>query len=365
MTKNPEYCTTHSAYIYDRGGMQRLGQLGQITKVGWGRVRDDISFGEVTIAEPSVECQALLAQVRANRHELVIYEGEERRWEGPISLVSLTETGGTIEARDVMYYVFRTASRAGRKSVPSETVIERSVALLQQLSRKEALYPPVNVLPYVRTFTTPNDARTAKRTRPYETTVFDDIDSLAQYSGMDYTVLGRSIMLFDTHTRWAVTPPVTQADFLADIIISEYGMQGATHAYSTSFEGLIGQAADNGNDPYYGEWEVIDSAYNEEGTTAPTQAALNSQADRNLAGKNPVPIYVRVPQNATLSPDSALTTDVLVPGIRIPLRAHRLGRDFDTVQKLDTMKVTETGGLTKVQVTMSPASLNDEEAVTS
>lgn len=358
---NIEYCTTHAAYIYDRGGMQRLGQLTQITQVQWGRQRDDISFATVTVQFPDAECQQLLSDVRSSRHELVIFNGDERVWEGPISLFNMTADGAVIEARDVMHYLFFTACRAGRRSYPSETVIERAYGImLAELDRKEALYPPINVLPHVRRFVSAGDARTAKYTKRFETTVYDDIDAMAMRSGLDYTVIGRSILLFDTHTVWATTPPVTQDDFLSEITITEYGMQTATHAYATSFEGLWGMGVGSVNDPYYGEWEIIDGAYNEEGTEAPTKAALVSQATRNLAGKMPPALVVRVPQNATLSPSSSLRIADLVPGIRIPLKAIGLSREVDQMQKLNNMRVTEKGGNTTIQVTMGPASATDE-----
>lgn len=364
MSKGLAFCKVHTAYIYDRGGRQRIGALGQVTSIQWGRQRDDLSFATVVVEQASAACQAVLGQIRVNRHELVIFEGEKRRWEGPISLLSLTETGATIEARDVMHYAYFTAQHAGRRSWPVETVIARAKALITtEMARKELLTPPYNVVPHVRTFVSSGDARTAKRTRPYETTVFKDIDQMAIYSGLDYTVVGRSIILFDTHTVWGTTQPVTQADFMSDIILSEYGMGGATSSFAISFEGLVGTAVNNGDDPFYGEWEIIDGAYNEEGTEAPTQAALDSQADRNLNGKNPPPLVARVPQNATLSPDSSLRVDDLVPGIRIPLQARRMGRDLDQMQKLDSMRVTEKGGKVTVQVTMSPASASDEEGV--
>lgn len=353
------YCTVHTAFIYDRGGLTRLGQLDGLTRVRWGRQRDDTSFGSVDIAAPSVRCRELLGQIRANRHELVIFNGDERVWEGPISINDQWADGARIEARDITYYLFRTAVRAGRRSNPVETVIDRAVGLLSELSRKEALTPPINVLPYVVAYRGSGDARTARVTRPYETTIFDDIDGMAMRSGLDYTVVGRSLVLFDTHTIWGVTEEVSEEDFLGDVRVTEYGMNGATHAYATSFEGLVGKASANANDPYYGEWEVIDSAYNEEGSEAPSQGALNSQADRNLAGKNPVPVQVQVPQNATLSPESRLRLKDLVPGIRIPLKSARTARDLDQMQKLDSMDVTEDAEGIQIRVTLSPASASD------
>lgn len=356
-------CQTHTAYIYDRGGRQRIGQIDPLTSVVWNRQRDEISIGNVVTAMPSADCAALLETVEPNRHELVIFRGKDRVWEGPITRIGFHRTYVEVEARDVMHYAYRTILHAEYdNSYPNiVTTVQRSLNVLAELGRKEALTPPINVLPYVTAYTTPNDSRTSRRTVPYQSTVYEDIDSMAQKSGMDYTVVGRSILLFDTHTVFAKTPTVTEADFLGDIVVTMYGMEHATHSVVTSEEGIYGSAG--ANDPYYGEWEILDTAYNEEGTDPPTQAALQSQAERNLNGRNPVPLVVRVPDNSTLNPAGVLTINDLVPCVRVPLRATLTAKKVAQMQKLDSVKVTETAesGET-IQVTLAPASKNDEDA---
>lgn len=356
-------CETHTAYIYDRGGARRIGQIDPLTSVVWNRERDEISIGNVTTAMPSAECQKMLENVEPNRHELVIFYGSIRVWEGPITRVGFHRTYVEIEARDVMHYAYRTIMHAEYdNSYPNiQTTVQRSLNVLGELSRKEALTPPINVLPHVTAYTTPNDSRTSRKTVPYQSTVYQDIDSMAQKSGMDYTVVGRRIMLFDTHTVWAKTATVTEADFLGDIVVTMYGMEHATYSVVTSEEGLYG--ASGANDPFYGEWEILDTAYNEEGTDPPTQAALQSQAERNLSGRNPVPLVVRVPDNSTLNPQGVLTINDLVPCIRIPLRATLTAKKVVQMQKLDHVTVRENAdtGL-QIQITLAPASKNDEEA---
>jgi hypothetical protein len=355
-------CTIHTAFIYDRGGARRLFQIDLPSSIKWGRLRDDISGATVIIRDPSKGCQESMTKVHPNRHELVIYRGTERVWEGPISRMGWHRDFIEVEARDVMYYAYRTVMRAGydNSSTNVDTTINRSIDVLGELSRKEALSPPINVLPYITAYTTPNDAQTTRKTVPFQSTVFQDIDSMAHRVGMDYVVIGRSILLFDTHTVWAKTPQVTEADFLGDIIVTYYGLEHATHATVTSGEGLYGTTG--ANDPFYGEWEILDQAYDESGTVAPTEAALLSQAVRNLDGRNPVPLHVRIPDNSQLNPNGVLQMKHLVPGIRIPLRATLLSLEVSQMQKLDRVTVTEDGERGEaITVIMSPASQNDEE----
>lgn len=355
-------CENHTAYIYDRGGAQRLFQIEPLTSVEWERLRDDISHAVVTIVNPGEDCQRDMLKVHPNRMELVIYRGKERVWEGPISRMAWHADRIEIEAKDVMHYAYRTIMHAAYKNAyPNvQTTIQRAINILGgELARKEALDPPINVLPYITAYTTANDSETSKSTVPYESTVFDDIDAMAWRSGLDYTVLGRRILLFDTHTAWFTTPTVTEADFLSEIVVTQYGMEGATFAAVTSSTGVVGTAG--ANDPFYGEWEILDSAYNEDGTSDPTLAALISQAERNLDGRNPVPLHVRVPDGSQLNPNGTLKMEHLIPGVRIPLRATLLTLKVAQVQKLDRVVVTEDGEAgEKIAVTLFPASQNDE-----
>lgn len=354
-------CETHTAYIYDRGGATRLFQINPLTSVLWERLRDDISHAVVTIVNPGPECQRQMLAVHPNRMELVVFRGEDRVWEGPISHMAYYRDRIEIQAKDVMYYPYRTIMRSAYSNAyPNiQTTIQRAINILGgELGRKEALDPPINVLPFLTAYTTANDAETSKSTVPYESTVFDDIDGMAWRSGLDYTVLGRRILLFDTHTVWYTTPTVTEADFLSEIVVTQYGMEGATHSAVTSSTGVIGTAG--ADDPFYGEWEILDSAYNEDGTTNPTQDALTSQAVRNLDGRNPVPLHVRVPDGSELNPNGTLRMEHLVPGVRIPLRATLLTLKVAQMQKLDRVVVTEDGEAgEKIAVTLYPASLND------
>lgn len=361
-------CETHTAYIYDRGGKRRIGILDPLTYVTWGRTLDDISSSTVRTVAPSWECAKMLAEVMPGRHEMVVFRGTERVWEGPITRLAYHSNYVEIEARDVMHYAYRTVMHAAHDNhYPNiQTVVERArEILLDELARKEALDPPINVLPYLVTMATSADARTSRKTIPFESTVFEDIDSMAQYAGLDYTVVGRRIIVVDTHTVYARTQTVTEADFIGDVVITLYGMDLATEAW------VLGQEAEDGTtpvghyggtDPYYGEWEVLDTPYNEGGEESVTQGALDSQAQRNIAGKNPTPLMVRLPQGSTLNPAGILKIGDLVPGVRIPLRATLTARKIAQMQKLKEVRVTEEEGTGEtIQVTMNPASLNDED----
>lgn len=359
-------CEKHSAAIYDRGGKRKIGDLDPISRVKWERRRDDPSTASVYIASPGIECQKVLGLVEAGRVELVIFRGTERVWEGPVMRVAYQGASVEVEARDVMVYLVRTIMRHeyDNRFPNVSKVLDRIKRInIAELARKEALDPPVNVLQHIQyiyaTAGQAEDAKTASHTLPYEMTLFNHIDSYAARGGIDYTVVGRSIMFFDVHQRIGQTPMVTGDDFIGDPVITQYGMELATYVAHTDGKGHYGDAG--GVDPYYGEWEVLHQAYDEDAQGAdpedlPSVAELEDQAQRTLkAGIRP-PLVVRIPDNTRLNPNGVLTIADLVPGVWIPLSASLPGRSLNQMQKLDNMSVEETAsGGEVIKVTLSPA----------
>lgn len=358
-------CEKHTVYLYDRGGKRKLGDLGPLSRVKWGRNRDEPSNATVYIESVGLECAKVMALAETNRTEIVIFRGGERVWEGCVTHISYQGWNVEIQARDVMVYVLRTAMHGeyDNRYPNNGLVLDRVKRIMDaEMARKEACDPAYNVLPHVQyIYATGNatDAGTAAHTLPYELTLFEHIDSYAARGGLDYTVVGRSILFFDVHTRIGQTPMVTAGDFLGDPVITQYGMELATRVIMTDGKGHAGIAG--GVDDYYGEWEILHQAYDENAgpvdeNDIPTVAEMTSQAKRTYEqGKRP-PLVVRVPDNTSLNPNGVLTISDLVPGVWIPLSASLPGRTVQQMQKLDSMTVEETGeGGETISVTMSPA----------
>lgn len=360
------YCETHEAFLYDRGGKDRLGSLGNMDRVQWERIRDEISSASVRITSRGLVCDTTLGLAAAGRTELVIFRGGIRVWEGPVTHIAYQGTGVEITARDVGHYVYRTAMtkeydnrypRIGKVT----TRIHR--ILMDELVRMEAQDPPVNVRPHIVLHEAAGDAKTSSRTLPYQMTVYEHMDTMAARGGLDYTIVGRALHLWDTHDALGTTATVTESDFIGDVVITEYGMELATVSIITDGKGRAGISGKA--DPYYGLVEVLDTAYDEssgedwdEATTEPDPPSvkeMKSQAAKILAGRNPAPTVVRVPDNSTLNPNGVLTIEDLVPGVFIPLRADLPGRSLSQMQKLDRMTVEETKDGETINVVMSPA----------
>lgn len=384
-------CGKNEVYLFHRGGLVEIGHLANATKVNWTRVRDDISQARITFdlnTELPAKCRGLLAEAATWLHELVIFRdngsGPVRVWEGPITTITHEKDRVTLIARDPMVWVYRRILRqgyndsfrvVGRKYNEDGDIIVPGVVVSQPLAvtlraqriiQNALAYDDPNVLKYLTVFYRPDDAKESRIIADWSRLAWEEVDDLAAKSGLDYTTIGRRIVLWDTHTPIGVLPEMRDEDFDNPIVVTEYGMQAANVYGVSSNTGLYGTAERPENRDIYGFLEMLSSAYGEDdeagSTTTLTAEArerlietLTEQADRNIASRWPVPYQVRVPDNSALSPSVALTINQLVPGVQVPLRSTSTYRSVAQVQKLDKLDVTEEAGVETVKVTLGPS----------
>lgn len=379
--------TEHTAFVFDRGGTKRIGPVLDMSMVRWERARDNVSEATIRIEGDACEEQAeFLASIRTHRHELVIYRGSERVFEGPIHRIASHRSYTEIVAKDVSEYLFHTpltkvwdnsAQGAGSTTVTQRmediityemttdrTQIPVNGTLPITITAWENLDPPSNVLPYMVVHHFPDEARTAAKTLAYEMTVGDHLANFAHNGGIDWCTVGRAIHIWDVSRSLGGIAQFTEADFVADVVVTEYGSDHTQSAYVIGNEGVVGGAVNEANLAYYGPWTDINTAYNEQGSSEPTESELRSQATRNLAGRSPVPIEVRIPDNSSVLLSDSLTINMLVPGVNVPLRATLNARPMSQMQKIDHVVVSETaeeGEVIKIILTPTTRPDSDEE----
>lgn len=367
----------HSVYIFDRGGTLRVAQLLDVSQVVWRRDRDGVSEADVRIEGSACSAQAdILANIEPMRSEMVIFRGRDRVWEGPVWRVGWHSDYVEINAHDVMAYVFGTpltiawdnryqdiidpdtGDNLGPLTRPVEVITRIQNILTHEMAVWEALSPPINVLAHVVGHHHAGEPKTTAYTKPFEMTVGEHIGNLAHYSGVDYTAIGRAIHLWDVDSSLGRTRTLTENDFFSEVVITAYGADLTTRAIVIGEDGVYGEASDPSD--YYGPWTTIHTAFNEQGTEAPSQSELQGQAQRALAGRNPVPVEVRVPDGSGIRLTETLTINDLVPGVEIPLLATLNARRLSQMQKLDFLTVTEDSEGETVQVTLTPTTHHDE-----
>lgn len=380
----PGRCQIHTAMIYDRGGTRRLGQLRDISQIQWSRDRDGVS--EASLIIEGAACrrqQTLLSSIASKRHELVIFRGDDRVWEGPIYRIGDEGDRFTLLAKDVLAYLFGTMlSKVWDNSynstsgiTPYSTRLESIINYELVTSRTgqavgggvadipgwETLDPPINVLPHLQVHHFPNEAETSAKTQAFEMTVGMHLASAARWGGIDYTAVGRSIHIWDTSRYIGKIRTLTERDFFGNIVVTEYGADHTQAAYVLGQDGARGEAVNPQYLDFYGPWCTSFTSYNEEGSEAPTVGALNSQASRNTAGRSPAPVEVRIPDNSSIRLGDTLRISDLVPGVQVPLLATLNARARNQLQKLDHVTVVETAEGEEVKITLTPATKPDED----
>jgi hypothetical protein len=386
-------------HAFDQGGKRYRGEIKPISNLIWTRVRDDISTCTVRTNGFGEDCGRMMGELRTWAHELVLFRNGERVWEGPITRIGDETDTIEIEARDPMAYVYRAIMRQGyndnyrrpKQGIQgTRSVVERAAIIIQN-----AMAPwdhSRNILPYLTVINYPNDARQSRTVLDWSKTAWGEVDDLAATAGLDYTCVGRRIILHDTHRPVGLLAEMRGSDFFSPPIITEYGMSAANVFGVTSSTGVYGKYEFPEEDWFgAGPIEQLASAYGEDAESAAdprtlTRAekehlaqVLDLQAARNINGRWAAvhidkqgtddidddttvagkvfgaPIVVRVPDNSRLHPETAVGIQQLVPGVHIPLRVQTRVRAVAQVQKLDLLHVVVEGGVESVQVTMSPA----------
>lgn len=379
----------HTALIYDRGGTNRWRQLVDLSSIRWGRTRDGFTDSEITINGKACVGQSdVITGIQPRRHELVIWRGKERVYEGPIREVATFRDRAVIRADDIGKYLDATALTQDYPWETGEPVPGLQSALMTERVREivgyeltepydmivgtggaaqtvtvprwENLDPPINVLVHAD-IRRSNSLLTRSNTLAFEMTLGEHLANLSE-GGLDFTTVGRRLVVWDSATELGRTRVVTDKDFDGEI---EIILAGGEH-YSISHvsaqrddeEADPGEPAPSvgnagGENPYYGVWTNIVSLSSEDGTDDPTQDALNSQAQRDQVGRTPVPTEIRVPQGSTIRTSETLGINELVPGTTIPVRADMNLRRIQQDQRLDAMTVTETAEGEKIAVSLS------------
>lgn len=385
-------CGTHRVYVYRRGGTSRVGELTQLSYVDWGRLRDDMSDAKIIVSGWDIDCGNLLSKLQTWAYELVIFRengySSERVWEGPITLLTYEQDTVTIHAKDVIAYLYRRVIKQamndfGTSETAGDTVVSRATRVIQNVLAPD----DPNLLAYLTPLNRDDDAKEYRSLPAWSRTAYEEVDDMASNAGLDYTAVGRSILLWGTKHRIGTLPEFRDENLGASPIVSEYGMSMANvyavsdgnGVYGVAYRLLLPDVPDTdpgtpiygpeGEDVIYGLVEMVSSSWaSDSGAEAGTYtqagrekviASFEGYAERSIADRYPPPVVVRIPDNTTLNPNTVLSIQQLVPGVVIPLRSSGTLRTVRANQKLDSVKVVETGGKEVISITLSPFSRDD------
>lgn len=363
-------CGKHTAYVYTRGGGTMVMELPNLITVTWERVRDDISSALARVGVTPGCCEQL-SQVRSVVHELHIYRDNELVWLGPITRIEYSR--GQIEfwATDILWVAKHTALSQGYSNKYPNIGSAGARMYWLMADQTFAKYgDPWRARNAVRRIVGPDEPRTSRSVNAWSSTTWEDFDKFAQDGGMDYTVVGRSVMFWDIHYRWRTLPPLQQDYLFEDFRLVEYGSQFQNRAVVTDGSGKAGiyQSPSSSIMSTYGH---VDLVTNVSSDAEPTEDVTDS--DKALAEAENVaawtdraralvdsaprpPLYVLVPENSALVPEAPYPISSLVPGSWLQVNTAGFCRSSgDTWHRLHEVSVEESAGKETVKISLIPA----------
>lgn len=357
----PLLCGIHRAEIRQAGGQAVVGELPDLIKVNWERRRDDISLANVIIPIEGPTC-SWYGNLRTGKHELHLYRNNEPVWQGPLTRLEFRRDVAEVYASDMLWVAKNKALEAGyNHAYPNirevGTVMEW---LLNEQTFQKPGYTRWNMAGRVKRMrmntATGKEPETSRAVPALSVTTWEDFDKFAEDSGVDYTVLGRDIYIWDTHYRWYVMPPLLEQYIGGELAVVEYGNEMATRVYTTNGSGKAGRAdAPAAEQADLGIFEHVVSSWNEAaGATNPTTADLaawTKQAQSLVDRASPAPVRIRVSDNTTLLPNAPYGINDLMPGGWMQVKVTSLVRTLEEWHKLDSMSVTEDGSGEQIAIT--------------
>lgn len=345
-------CEDHRVIAVDRGGAPTVFDLSEVaTDIEWARLLDETSEASVRVVSPSAECCEALGRLRTWRHELQVYRGPDRVWEGPLRVIEYGPDEISLYARDVSGWLEVRKAEAFTGVVDSA---ERAYAVI----RAALAVDDPNVRPYVQ-LRGPSGQQVSREVQENSTYAIDEIRDLAAV-GMDWTVLGRSIIVGDTttefrfglndeHFRGAVT--VTDD---GNLYGSEWTVRGEAAAAAVVPDGeeapqVVGIAG--GESPYFGLVQRIIEETVE--TNAEAVEAAQERVDFNASGP---PLVLDISRDATLLPEAPVSVNSLVPGAIVDVFSRSTCREVSGTFRLVAVRARVRRGEEQIGIALVPYS---------
>lgn len=352
-------CGVNEAFITWKGGAPRFMALPAASSVTWGRDLNEISEAEVVIALGATtdeECCDLLGDIEPWCHELHIVRDGQTVWAGPVTEPVYNVDKVTIKAKDVLAwttvrvaevpidYTVATGSGPADWTTIAETVLdvafaEDDPAVLQYVSATPTGYVGEQLFP------------------AYTDTAFGQLDALAG-TGLDYTVVGRTIILSSENTPASPIAALTDDMILGDVQLTKSGLlQG--NRWFVHFD-----KDDEAIPPGPGVAEATDFAcYGPIERIRSTDVALanvesaNVVAQTYVAASSTAPRLLEVPDGSRISPEAPWDIMAMIPGCRVDVAVTRLCVDATQSFRLTSISVRQQDGDEEVTISLGPLNI--------
>jgi hypothetical protein len=343
---------TYELTITDRCARNTLLSLDDFTRLTWGRVLDDVSRATVTLP---ADCCGKLADVRSWHNELHIFRNGAEVWSGPVVTQPNCRSGITLVAYDFLAWLGVRVIRQARCYDPDcGGAAEDPVQIAHRLVA-DALSPldgvPTDPCLMKNLLVIPGGQPQEREYKLRSAYVLAALKDLAR-GGLDFTAVGRSIILMPEGHSLGTTALLTCDAFADDVCVTEDGLAAATRAIVTGKANdgtTVVSGAAGGVDPFFGLIEVL---HNDDSIR--TAMGASRQAAGLVAGANPPPLLVQPPQGSSLTPEAPVCLEELVPGVEVPVVLDCTCRDAMQTMRLAKLDVTVDAAGEKVSPLLVP-----------
>lgn len=326
---SPLGCGRHTAVVIDNRTGHKLLEVPKPTRVEWTRVRNDKSWAEVDFSS----CEGDLSGVWPWRHDLIVYRDGRQVWQGPITQPVASGTA-TIHADDRWAWLDVRAIRVDLTATGDLTDI--ALAIIQ-----EGLRHPDGAPDETGILTDPQpDVRPTgvTGTREYEQYRYMAGAALRRLVGgaLNVTWVGKLLVMWGIQTLGRVNM-LQDKDFLQPLGVMRDGYSAASAVAVLGQDGAVAYVGRT--DPYFG---LIESVINDRSIT---DAGSADDLARLQVGRGmPVPVFISVGEEATLSDRAPVSIEELIPGVEVPIWTTVTGFPVYEDLVLERLHVTETAG---------------------
>jgi hypothetical protein len=321
-----------------RGGQIRLDTLQNLISLTWSRELDAISSATIVVAKGTGCCE-LLVEADPYATELRIQREGFTVWEGPVYEVRENLETMEISARDNMHLLER---RIIRNTIDDSIEPGSDSSLIaESIIREGFLFDNPNITEWLHVVPgAPFIARkTEEQTRSY---AFGELSDITRV-GIDWTVIGRRILVFPADLPIGIGGRITDDDIIGDYTVVKSGRDFSTRQITLGQGDLY--AIQGGVDARYGLVENVNQESDLLGQGSVDNAAITKYE------VTPVPpVWVSLEGGVYLKPTTPTTIAELVPGIVFPGSFTSYCNVVTQNFRLQRLTVDVVGGIESVSI---------------
>lgn len=345
-------CGVPTVFITSRcsGSMVCQFDLKDITNLTWNRKLDEMSTAEVTIGltgDASQTCCQCLAVVEPWCHELHIWRDGDEVWVGPIQAVKYERELVTVFASDSLAWLnvriladdldFQTLPTIGATG-PEADLTDIAKHILTKAFEEDVLIG--NNCEMQQLYTVQTGEPIQFYQEAFSDTAGDIFHNLADQTELNYTVLGRTIILIGDTLSLTSLGLLNDDHIMGDIeVVKDGAIQG--NRYWIHWEGDEGYPAVSETTDRYC-YSLIERIADGDGLGMVEDAEV--AAASYVSASSIAPRVISIPEGSRLSPDTPWTINQMVPGARVDVSITRLCLNLTQSFLLTGMEVAYSEG---------------------